>query len=193
MRVKGRWCLLVAIGLTVLAPAAPAASATRALNPKAAARVCSDGRALGSVFNAGDTVFLGDYLACVTRRERAQLGLRFTQSRWLAGRIRGALSRFFASNLRIRHEQHQADRAVLQAARAMASKGCGRAGATFSERYGDTSPPSPTLLEIARGLAGSSVLRAPKAIFGMASRQGVLFENHNAQGAMFLWVGVVCH
>ena len=45
----------------------------------------------------------------------------------------------------------------------------------------------------ASGYAGGEILRAPHAVFGMASRKGLIFESHDPHGAMFMWVGVVCH
>jgi hypothetical protein len=36
-------------------------------------------------------------------------------------------------------------------------------------------------------------MRAQGAMFGVASRPGLLFENHNLHGSMSIWLGVVCH
>jgi hypothetical protein len=113
--------------------------------------------------------------------------------------LHAALSRFFDSGLRLRpHGVRLADRAVARAVRTIVSKTCRRA-AIFVDEYGDTSPPPLTPLTIARAVAqafgsryGHIVMRAPGAIFGVASRRGLVFENHNLHGSMSIWVGVVC-
>jgi hypothetical protein len=150
---------------------------------------------LRSEFKPGDVAFAQRFTMCVMRKERAQIGLGYRQSRALSAMLRRALNRFFASGLRAKHQPRRADHVVLQSARRMVLRTCPRKGGTFSYAYGDTSPPPITPLLTAQVLRrlGGKVLRTRGAVFGVASRSGLTFENHNPRGMMLMWIIVVCH
>jgi hypothetical protein len=195
MHVKARCCVVLAVGSVFLLLPAAGSAATRAPNARSAARACAGGRPLRGALGADDVAYVRRFTTCVVRKERAQIGLGYKQSPALSAMVRRALNRFFASGLRAKHEPRRADRVVEQSARTMALKTCPRKGATFSYAYGDTSPPPITPLLTAQGLLrlGGKVLRTRGAVFGVASRSGVTFENHNPRGAMLMWIAVVCH
>jgi hypothetical protein len=192
MKLTVRGCLAAA-AVSAVVVAAPAFGSTP-VHPGRAAHACAAGRGIDTRFGAGDARYLARFVPCVLKREQAQARLGYIQSKTLSQVIHQALGRF----VNARQVTPQAAAEVRRlAVKAMIAKLCPGVDARWDAAFGDTASSAITPLEFA-GLAGKwlrahgGVTGAANAVFGVAARRGLMFENGDLQGAVLGVVAVVC-
>ena len=174
-----------------------AASGT-GVDPTAAAQACAAGRPVTATLGAGDVRYLRRLAACVLREERSQLGLRYTQDHQLSRGVRAALNEFVTLAYWKNRDLKAAARTEKLVADTLAAAVChANRGFQAQSGWADTSPPALTprgiAIELATMLRSPKVpMRSPRAVFGVASRRGLLFEKNDPNGADLGIVVVTC-
>lgn len=195
MRVTSRRCLLaVAVGV-LLAPAV--ASASSSVKPLAAARACAEGGSIRTPFPASDAADLGGFVSCLLRRERAQLGLNYTQSPAVSAMVESDLGSMEKLPYGKEHRLKAVTRSDIRAAVRIYTRACGRASSPWGITFGATlGPPPLTPLTVAALVVGwfrgRSAGTTTHAVFGVASRPGRVFYGGDPRGASFGAVVVDC-
>jgi hypothetical protein len=173
----------------------------RTVDPVAAAKSCAGQGRAGARLRKTDPSFLAGVMRCVLRTERQQLGLDYTQGRVVSQLIAAALRRFVALPYLAQDDRTAAHRAEDLAAENMRPAVCATKHSEVSRdqwTFADTNPAAnATPLQIAELLATDfeapgAVVRAPGAVFGVATRRGLLFEHGDLRGTSVGVVAISC-
>lgn len=182
-----------------LAGGATAVAAPHArLDPTAAGQACAAGRLLTAPLRVSDVKYMRQFVACVLRKERSQLGLRYTQSRALSRGVRAALNDFVTLPYWTNHDPKAVRGTEGLTAETLGASICQvDSGFHAESSWGDTAPPALTPRVIAIGLGemfhpSDAPARSHRALFGVASRRDLLFEKNDPNGADFGVVVVTC-
>jgi hypothetical protein len=195
-----RYLAAAAICASLLLAPAWASAGTRSINPAAAARTCSGQHGVRVPLGRSGPAYVAGFVTCVLRAERGQLGLRYTQNPVASQVTATAVRRFVALPYLLDHDPQAVSRAEALAAGAARDAVCpAKPGVSQDEwAFADTQPASAaTPLSVAKllgteiGPAGA-VARAPGAIFGVAARRGLLFEDNQLSGISLGVVAVLC-
>jgi len=181
------WLGLIAIAL-ISGSFAEAVDASSTVNSGAATQRCAHGRPAGSRIASSDYAFVRQFVPCVVRQLRSQLGFRMTVNAKVSRAAAHALDVFARSpNRDVNATIKDQDQSIIR-------RFC-RAGGFYGENVGDTTPPpvlTPKLVgsALARYLFGRYLTRLQHrtTVFGFAYRRGDLFHDGPARGKISLFV-----
>jgi len=194
---------LAACASFLLAPvwaSASGADAAPLVNPAAAAKQCAGRHGVHASLGKTTPGYVESFVTCVLRAERSQLGLPYTQNRVASQAAAAALRHFVGLSYLLQNQPQAATRAEDLAASGARDAVCqGKHG--FSQdawAFADTQPaPAATPLAVAKLLGtelqpAGAVARASGAVFGVATRHGLLFEHDNLHGTSLGMIAVLC-
>lgn len=195
-----RYLVATAVCVSLLLAPAWASASAPSVNPTAAARKCAGQHALRASLGKTDPGYVAGFVTCVLRAERGQLGLRYTQNRVASQVTATALRHFVALPYLLDNDPQAVSRAEALAAGNARDAVChAKPGVSRDEwAFADTQPvPAATPLSVAKLLGAEiaptgAVARAPGAVFGVATRRGLLFERGNRSGTSLGVVAVLC-
>lgn len=187
----------------LLAPAwasASGAASAPSVNPSAAARQCAGQQRLRVPLVKAGPGYVAGFVTCVLRAERGQLGLDYTQNRVVSQVTATALRHFVKLSYLLDNEPQAATRAEDLAAENARNAVCqGKRGQSGDDwAFADTQPaPAATPLAIANLLGAQlqpadAVARASGAVFGVATRRGLLFDDNYQNGTSLGMIAVLC-
>ena len=195
-----RYLAAVAVCAAFLLAPMSASAGAPSVNAAAAARTCTGQHGLRTPLSKSGPGYVDGFVTCVLRAERAQLGLHYTQNQVASQATATALRRFIALSYLLDNDPRAVTRAEASAAATARDAVCqAKHGVSRDEwAFADTQPaPAATPLSVAKLLAAEvqpagAVAGAPGAVFGVATRRGLLFEHNQLRGTSLGVVAVLC-
>lgn len=195
-----RYLAAIAVCASLLLAPTSASASTPSVNAAAAARTCAGKHGLRAPLSQSGPGYVDGFVTCVLHAERGQLGLNYTQNRLASQVTATALRHFIALAYLLNNDPQAVTRAEASAAANARDAVCQvKHGVSRDEwAFADTQPaPAATPLSVAKLLAGEiqpagAVAGAPGAVFGVATRRGLLFEHNQLRGTSLGVVAVLC-